>query len=404
MTVFEPRTFSTDWEVMVVDRLDRWLDTEKCDAFAGALRAELDVPVHTDWDAVEFALGVNYSFEQFWQRVRRATDRAGEVLGEFDLDLFPVAAHPVGEHFNASHVHVGSIHDEAAGIRLANRLMRYVPAFAALSANSPFANFRSGQFKSYRIRHMAHGCTQPGSVRDPELSQPTWGDDAAPKIYGAPTMEVRVIDCASSRRLLAEMAVFVAAFVHQQSEAPDRGGPGPGEYREGLTNRWAAARWGMQAVFLWDGKPRPVAEILDEMLDGCASALATLGAARRDLGLIHRMIRKRICQADFALTLRRRYRDPRLLASAYAKLVRHWEIFDEYLAGARALEPTGPPDENAILQEHLGYIGEGTHAYRLREAMYYPAGATDEIIERMIRQGMIAREVTAARGTLLHRL
>jgi len=404
MSVFEPRTFSTDWEVMVIDRLDRCIDTEKCSAFAGVLRSELDLPVHIDEDTVEFGMGINASLDQFWRRTRRATDRAAEVVRQFDLDLFPAGAHPTRWNYNASHVHVGSIHDEAAGIHLENRLMRYVPAFAALAANSPFSNFRRGEFKSYRVRHMAHGCTRPGSLRDPNVSQSSWGGDAAPKVYSAPTMEVRIIDCASSRRLLAEMATFIAAFLHRQGEAVCRARPGRKEYRDNLTNRWAAARHGMQATFLWDGKPRPVAEVLDRMLDDCREALAKLGATRRDLGLVNTMIRKRTCQADFAVGLAERYPDPHLLTSAYSKMVRHWEAFDEYLARSPALEPVAAPDEKAILHEHLALIGEGTHYCRLREAMYYPGPLTDEIIERMVREGLITREVTAARGVLLNRV
>jgi len=404
MSVFEPRTFSTDWEVMVIDRMDRWLDTAKCDALAGALRSELDLPVHADWDAVEFGLGVNRSLEEFWRRVCRATDRAAEVVHELDCDLFPTGAHPVGEQFLASHVHVGSIHDEAEGIHIENQVLRYVPAFAALAANSPFSHYRRGAMKSYRVQHLAHGCTEPSSVREPERCQSTWGGDAAPKIYGVPTMEVRIIDGASSRRLLAEMATFIAAFLHHQGDRVTRTRPTCAQYREAMTNRWLAARDGMQATFRWDGRPRPVVEMLDEMLDACRDALARLGAKRGDLWLIGQMIRKRICQADFAAELGTRYADPHLLLCAYSKMVRHWAVFDGWAGKARALEPVPPPDQEAILAEHLAYVGEGTHAYRVREAMYYPAPATDRLIEQMVGRGWVTREVTASRGTLLHRV
>ena len=402
MSVFSPRTFSTDWEVMVVDRLDRCVNTEKCEAFAGALRAELGLPIHDDWNAIELAPGINVSLDQFWQRIRRATDRASEMVRGFDLDLFPAAAHPTEEAFNASHVHVGSLHDEVEGIHLENQVMRFVPAFAALAANSPFAQFRRGAFKSYRVQHCAWGCTEPSSVRDPHFSQDTWGGDAAPKVYGAPTMEVRIIDCASSRRLLAEMAVFIAAFLHHQGEAVAETRPTRQEYRDCLTNRWAAAKHGMQATFLWDGTARPVVDILGEMLDDCRDALAQLGATRADLGLVNAMVRKRLCQADFALTLAERYPDPYLLTSAYTKLLRHWDIFDDYLDSARAIEPAPAPDDQAILDEHLARIGEGTHFYRLRGAMYYPAPVADDILGQMLRRGLVTREVTP-RGVLLHR-
>ncbi|MHC4505998.1 MAG: glutamate-cysteine ligase family protein [Planctomycetota bacterium] len=404
MSVFDPRTFSTDWEVMVIDRLDRSVDTGKCDAFAGALRAELDLPIHTDWNAIEFGMGVNSSFEQFRDRIFHATDRAAELVREFDLDLFPFAAHPHEPMFNASHIHVGSIHDEVAATRLENRMTKYTPAFAALAANSPFHDHRRGEFKSYRVRHLAHGAIRPSSVRDPCVSQIDWGADASSKIPLRPTMEVRIVDCASSRLLLAEMGTFIAAFLHHQGENVDETVPGRDEYREALTNRWAAAKHGMQATFIWEGGTRPVTEVVDAMLDSCSESLAKLGAKRKDFRLINTMIRKRVCQADLGLEVASRYPDPYLLTSAYSKLVRHWDIFDEYLGRAKALSPVPAPDEEAILNEHLALVGEGTHFCRLHEAMYYPAPLTEEIIERMIEKGLVAKEVSAERGLLLHRL
>ncbi len=403
MSVFDPKTFSTDWEITVMDRLNRCVDTEKCAAFGGALRVELDLPIVCDWNAIELCLGINTSFGQFWERVRRTTDRAAEMVREFDLDLFPAAADPVSDLYQGSHIHVGSIHDEAEGIHLENELMKYVPAFAALAANSPFSNFRIGGLKSYRVRDTAFFCSHPSSVRDPHFSQFEWGGDAAPKVYGAPTMEVRVIDCASSRRLLAEMAVFIAAFLHHRGEKVSRTRPDREEYRNNLTNRWVAAKYGMQATFVWNGKSRAVVSILEEMLGECRDSLGRLGAKRSDLGLINTMIRKRTCQADFALSLAERYPDPYLLSSAYAKLLRHWEVFDEYLETAATLDPARAPDGKAILEEHLDHVGEGTHSYRVWGAMYYPAPVRDDIIEEMVRKGLVTREVTCKRGVLLSR-
>ena len=73
-------------------------------------------------------------------------------------------------------------------------------------------------------------------------------------------------------------------------------------------------------------------------------------------------------------------------------------------AGTRPLDPVPAPDEAAVLAEHLDVIGEGTHFYRSREAMYYPAPVADAVLERLIAEGKVQREVTANRGTLLYRL
>ena len=194
MNLFHPRTFSTDWEVMVVDKLDRCVGTEKLQAFAGFLSREYDLPINVDWDSLEFALGINASFEQLWERIRTVTDRATQIVREFDLDLFPAAAHPVRPVLVGSHVHVGTLHDETAGLHLENQMLRYAPAFAALAANSPVSRGRRGEFKSYRVRDRAYGCTVPVTIRDPQLAQNSWGNDASAKLYGAPTLEVRICD------------------------------------------------------------------------------------------------------------------------------------------------------------------------------------------------------------------
>jgi gamma-glutamyl:cysteine ligase YbdK (ATP-grasp superfamily) len=404
MNLFHPRTLSTDWEVMVIDKLERCVPSDKLRAFAGLLRRECQVPAHIDWQALEFALGINHSFEQLWNRIRTVTDRAAQALREFDLDLFPAGAHPADEVFDGAHVHVGTLHDESAGMHLENQMLKYAPAFAALAANSPASRRRRGEYKSYRVREQAYGCTVPATVRDPHLAQNSWGNDASAKLYGAPTFEVRVSDCASSRRFLAEHATFIAAFVHHLGTQPVECRLTPDQYRECMTNRWAAARHGLQATFQRDGRPLPVVELLGEMLDSCGEELRSLGVKRADLRIIEAMLQKRTCQADFVLKLAERYPDPWLLASAYAKLTRHWEIFEEYLEAAPVLEPVPLPDDEAILAEHLASIGEGTHFYRSREVMNFPPPVADEIIERMLEQGLIRREVTENRGILLSRV
>jgi gamma-glutamyl:cysteine ligase YbdK (ATP-grasp superfamily) len=403
MNLFDPRTFSTDWEIMVVDKLERSVDNWKIAAFAGVLRAEFDLPISIDWNTLEFAMGVNRSLDQLWERIRKVTDRASQWVREFDLELFPAGSHPTAPMFNSSHVHVGTVADEGLAIRLENQMLRYTPAFAALAANSPVAGNCRGEHKSYRVRHQAWGCTTPGSFRDPAMSQATWGCDAAPKMYGAPTMEVRIADCASSRRLAAELATFIAAYTQWRGTQPVERPLSPREYRDCMTNRWSAARHGLQATFAWEGAAVPVVEVLDAMLEECAEALAALGAQRSDLGLINTMLHKRTCQADFVLALAESYPDNVCLAAAYGKLARHWEIFDEYLDTARVLEPVPLVDEKTIMEEHLAVIGEGTHFYRSREAMCYPPPVADEILERMIELGIVRREVTENRGTLLYR-
>src|SRR6185437_10012543 len=95
---------------------------------------------------------------------------------------------------------------------------------------------RVGQHKSYRVHNNAHNCTIPGQVRDPSMAQSVWAVDAGPKLYGAATFEVRIIDCASSRRFLAELATFVAAYVHYRGERVSEEPLTPEVYEAGMVN------------------------------------------------------------------------------------------------------------------------------------------------------------------------
>jgi gamma-glutamyl:cysteine ligase YbdK (ATP-grasp superfamily) len=404
MNLFDPRSFSTDWEIMIVDRLERCVSHDKIIAFSGVLSREFDLPINIDWNTLELALGVNTSFQAFRERMEKVTDRAGQLVGEFELHLFPAAGHPVERMFNASHIHVGTVRDETTAIHLENQMIAYAPCFAALAANSPLSAGRRGEYKSYRVRHQANGDTRPMSVRDPERYQVVWGGDASPKLPGAPTMEVRIIDCASSRRFLAELATFVAAYLHSRGTRVDESAPDARAYRDALTNRWSAAKYGLQATFHWNGRTRPVVEILDEMLDECADGLAALGARRGEFVLIEAMLSKRVCQADYVLELAERYPDPYQLASAYSKLARHWDVVDTWIEGTPARDPLPAPDEEAILAEHLAQIGEGTHFYQSRRAMAYPPPAADALIERLVETGAIRREANARGGIVYSRV
>lgn len=304
--------------------------------------------------------------------------------------------------YNSSHIHIGTLQDETRGILLESKLMRYAPVFGAIAANSPYAHGYSGGCKSYRILHNAHGCTRPQGVRDPRFAQRTWGGDASPKVYSAPTLEVRITDCASSRRLVAELATFTAAVVHAQGEDVSEYRVSEVEYSEYLTNRWMAAKYGLQATFLWGGTERPVVDIIDELLDQVGESLAALGAARNDLMLLQTMLEKRMCQADFVLDLAKRYNDPYRLASAHAKLVRDWEVFDSYVASASPLDPVPVSSDTEVREEHLSHIGEGTHFYELRDAMYYPPTVVEQMISDFAKNGLIQVDSTP-RGMLLTR-
>ena len=114
------------------------------------------------------------------------------------------------------------------------------------------------------------------------------------------------------------------------------------------------------------------------------------------------MIEKRRCQADLVLDLGKRYGDPYCLASVHSKLVRDREVFDNYVASSAPLDPVPAPDTERIGNEHLSVVGEGTHFYNLRNAIYYPPALVDEMIAAMAGDELVHIENTC-RGMLLSR-
>jgi len=404
MRLFQPATFSTDWEIMIFDRQDRVVPTDKIMGLAGLLSREMGLPIQIDDNTLECAMGINSSYEQLRDRIIRVTDRAADLFGLYDLGLCPAASHPIEGLFNASHIHVGTVTDEVQAIRLENQLIPYVPVFAALAANSPLAGSRRGEYKSYRVRHWAHHCTFPASVRDPALSQERWGLDAGPKLRGASTVEVRITDAATSRQFLAELVTFVAAVLHTLGSQPAPPLPTAAEYQDAMVNRWVAARDGLQATLRWQGKLLPVTDIIEEMMDNAREALAGIGAKRSDLTTIESMLRKRVCQADFARDLAGRYSDDYMLASVYTKVMRHWDSFERFLETATPLDPIAPPDDEEILTIHRDQIGEASPLYVTRDTMGLPASAADALLGELIERGWVRRNEDPNRGTLLTRI
>lgn len=407
MKIFNPPTFSIDWEVMVIDDLLRVVQMPKIYGLAGELARELDLPVHIDWACIEFGLGINYSYGEFVDRLNKTMDLATQVMAERGLSLFSSATHPNEFYFYGTHVHVGTLHDESAAIRLENALMKYMPVLGALSANSPIYRGSDSGYKSSRIWLRAHWAIGPNQPSDPEVSSFVFSQDLLAKTFKSPTLEVRVPDCASSFRILAALSLFSAALVQRAAE--ESSGDGADEWiRKNnvnlLANRWAAARYGMQATLFWDGAERPVSEILEELLDYCEPALSALGAERSDLAPLETMARKRLCQADYVRELSARYPDPWCLVSVMKSLYSDGGTpIDEYMESSAPLEPVPAVNNEKILAAHLGSIGEMSRPQHLYHIMYMPSAPRDRMLDEMVRRGLLERETADDRGQLLFR-
>jgi glutamate---cysteine ligase / carboxylate-amine ligase len=193
------------------------------------------------------------------------------------------------------HVHV-EVNDRTEGVAVLDRIRPWLPVLLALSANSPFWQEQDTGFASYRHeawgRFPSAGPTELfGSVEayDGAVAALVATDallDQAMVYFDArlsakfPTVEIRVADVC----LRGEDAVLIAALARGLVATAARewqDGLGPDPVRLDLLRvaHWTAARWGLERDLLdprsW--KPAPARQVVDELVDHVAPALADTG-------------------------------------------------------------------------------------------------------------------------------
>ncbi len=158
----------------------------------------------------------------------------------------------------ALHVHV-AVPDAEAAIRATNALLRHVPLFVALSANSPFWRGEDTGFASARvkIRDASPRSGLPPTFRDwdefedytealvamgniPDASWFWWDVRPHPR-YG--TVELRVPDVQAEPAYAASLAALTQCLVATADDYP------PEDARFTSENKWRAIRRGLDARF-----------------------------------------------------------------------------------------------------------------------------------------------------------
>ena len=185
------------------------------------------------------------------------------------------------------HVHVAVPGPEQA-LRALNALRSRLPLLLALSGNSPFwqgrdsglASARTPAFQVFprtgpprRFRDYAEYVEAIDVLlRSDAIPEPTflWWDARLQPAFG--TLEVRIMDAQTRVEDTAAIAALVQCLVRTEAEAGDD----PPEVLS--ENRFIAARDGMASELMvaphWHR--RPIADILDDVLDACAPAAREL--------------------------------------------------------------------------------------------------------------------------------
>ncbi|MBD3349805.1 MAG: hypothetical protein GF400_11520 [Candidatus Eisenbacteria bacterium] len=394
----EPLTVGYDWEMAVLRKTGESVGESDAERLSDELRRRLPwSQPGTDLELLESRIGCVRSFpellrksERFDAELRKALDRRGWSL--LRGGSRPFEREPIG-----SHIHVGTLSDWNAGIRVQNGMAKYVAPLAALMANSPVYRGRTGRFKSYRLASGAEWCSMPQTLVPPELAQPTWAGDVASKLAGGSTVEFRAADGAGSTRLMCEAVALVAGLMWHVAEREPPDELTPDAYRAILLNRWRAAKRGLQATLEWEGAETPVDEVLTTMVELAEDGMRLLDADPGDLGLIRRMIAGRQTQADFQLAVLEAERgDACRFTRVMANIQRDPRAFEKYLRRAPALSPV-PPDDH--VEEIVRAIGKETDYPFLLRAAPLPPAELDRVLSELVEEEalLVSRGPTGVR-------
>jgi glutamate---cysteine ligase / carboxylate-amine ligase len=172
-----------------------------------------------------------------------------------------------------------------------------------------------------------------GAIADPSF---LWWDARLQPRYG--TVEIRIMDGQSNVEDIAALAALVQAVASLEFEG--RGDPSTGPRTDELIeeNRFRAARDGIAARLIDErtGRPLPVIERLERLLDACRDHARRLGCEPQ-LDLVHRLVRHN--GAERQLAHARRYDDLRSVTASLA---------DAYLP----LTPARDGARSGVLREH----------------------------------------------------
>jgi len=201
----------------------------------------------------------------------------------------------------SSHVHIGMTSGDEA-MRVISLLAPALPAFIALSANSPFWRGHETGHAAYRHRILA---AAPNYSLPPRMR--TWGEFAdfmnagrrANMVHSIKdihwnirphpdfgTIEIRAMDAASDLRTLQALVAFARALVLclRDASSEDVATILPLELPDWIAkeNHFRAAHLGLAADYIVDvkGNLRPLRELIADLIEFCGPTAADVGESK----------------------------------------------------------------------------------------------------------------------------
>jgi carboxylate-amine ligase len=208
------------------------------------------------------------------------------------------------------HVHVG-IPEQDLRIEVMNRVRPWLPVVLALSANSPFwagadtgyASYRTVVFRRWPLTglplrfadyreysDLIDTLVRSGAIED--ATKVYW--DVRPSVL-FPTLEFRIADVCSTVDDAVTLAGVFSGLVGGAERDARAGLPSPDPRPELLDAAvWRAARHGVETdlIDVMAGRPRPAADVVDDLLLAVRPALEETGEADRVEAGVRQILRE----------------------------------------------------------------------------------------------------------------
>jgi len=394
---FSPRTFGYEWEIMLLHRDLSVPERAEIIEIANEIRrgvtgseSGFDFLTGGIGNMLEIRSGILYNVNDLLKSTESHLTTTREILKKKKFLLLPLGTHPGVGYAIGFHIHIGSIYDVKLSKRIADSLVRYVPVFISMAANSPFGYGEYGRFKSYRMASSADLMSIPENVFDDRLFHWQWGQDITLTTDEHSTIEFRVNDSPLSETFVNGYTSFVAAFVFSLKEE-DFIELNEEVYEEYIINRWRATKYGLQAIFKWEGKEVPVTEIIEDMVRRCD--FKVIGGEKPSL--IVDMLKKRRTQADWQIDIMRKVNDAFQVADNISSLFLQGDYFVDYIENSHILPVVKPePLEDYILSR----ISKETQYRDLYQLLFMPYPLLDKYLDKLVLEGKIKVEMDPLKG------
>jgi gamma-glutamyl:cysteine ligase YbdK (ATP-grasp superfamily) len=394
--IFEPLTVGYDWEMAILRASGENVTEKDVELLSDDLRRKLPwAAPGTDLELIESRIGAVGSIPELIKKSERLERELRALLKKKGWFLLRSGARPFEREPVGAHIHVGTIGEWAGAIRIQNAMVPYAAPLAALMANSPVYRGRAGEYKSYRVASNAEWCSAPQPLLSPMFSRAEWGRDVDVKTAWGATVELRVGDGVSSTRLMCELVALSAGLMYHLSEHELDREMAEKDYRAMMVNRWRATKYGLQAVFRWNGEELPVRTLLTRMVDMAQDGMELLDFDKSDLRIIRSMIAKGQTQADFQLAVFAKEKgDAHRYTRALANIQRDPAAFEKYLRRAPVLSDVAPASHRDELLSRIEV--ETPHTDLFRATPLSPA-QLDAVLAGFAADGLI-REGRDSRG------